>query len=61
MILTQDELRRILGRAGWSDAIEVAQRDGRLPDIIDTDRDRSLLESLGISRGELLDRMGGSP
>jgi len=61
MIITKDELRRILGRAGWSDAIEVAQRDGRLPDVIDTDRDHVLLESLGLNRGELIDRMGGSP
>jgi hypothetical protein len=61
MIITKEELQRIVGRAGWSEVVEVALRDGRLPDVIDTDRDQALLESFGLNREELVDRMGGSP
>lgn len=61
MILTKHELGRNLTRAGWSRLAEVALRDDRLPDPIDTDRDQALLEALGINRGELIDSMGGSP
>ena len=34
---------------------------GRFPDPIDSERDGEALFRLGISLGELSDRMGGSP
>jgi hypothetical protein len=32
-----------------------------LPDPIDTERDANALAEYGVSRGSLIDRMGGSP
>jgi DNA-binding CsgD family transcriptional regulator len=51
----------MLARVGRSDLIERAKRD--LPDPVDTDRaaDQERLVEYGLTRGELIDRMGGSP
>jgi hypothetical protein len=35
--------------------------DAELGDPVDLDRDESLLASHGVTRGRLVDRMGGSP
>jgi hypothetical protein len=34
---------------------------GRIPDPVDLKRDHALLEKYGLTRGNLIDRMGGSP
>jgi hypothetical protein len=50
-----------LARVGRADLIEKAKRD--LPDPIDTDRDidQERLAQYGLTRDQLIDRMGGSP
>jgi DNA-binding CsgD family transcriptional regulator len=56
----QDALA-MLARVGRADLIEEAKRD--LPDPIDTDRgiDIERLLQYGLTRDQLMDRMGGSP
>jgi hypothetical protein len=51
----------MLARVGRPDLIEEAKRN--LPDPIDTDRDIDLerLLEYGLTRDQLVDRMGGSP
>jgi len=51
----------MLARVGRTDLIEEARRN--LPDPIDTDRDVDLerLLQYGLTRDQLVDRMGGSP
>ena len=51
----------MLARVGRGDLIEDAKRN--LPDPIDTDRDidQERLLQYGLTRGQLIDRMGGSP
>jgi hypothetical protein len=59
-LLTQAEARRVLRRVGHTDEFinEVLRK---LPDPIDLDREQVVLESYGLTRESLLDRMGGSP
>ncbi len=59
-LISHAEAERILLRAGYSrERIEDLLR--HLPDPIDADRDAAELFKLGLSRGTLMDRMGGSP
>ena len=61
MNVPKQEVLSVLTRVGRGDVIEKAKRD--LPDTIDTDSDinqQRLFES-GLTRNELIDRMGGSP
>jgi hypothetical protein len=56
--LPKTEVLRVLRAAGLAaTADRVADQ---LPDPVDLDRDRPLLERHGISRDLLVDRMGGS-
>jgi hypothetical protein len=56
---TRNEVLAIMRRVGMHDEIDLAKRE--LPDVIDLDRDRRLLEQMGLSRTGLVDRLGGSP
>jgi hypothetical protein len=59
-LVSHAEVRRILLRAGYSEAkIKDVLRD--VPDPIDTKRDGETLFKHGISAGSLMDQMGGSP
>jgi hypothetical protein len=59
-LLTQAEARRVLRRVGHADEfINEVLRE--LPDPIDLDREQVVLESRGLTRESLVDRMGGSP
>jgi hypothetical protein len=61
MKVPKQEALAMLARVGRADLIEEAKRD--LPDPIDTDRDLDLerLVQYGLTRDQLIDRMGGSP
>jgi hypothetical protein len=59
-LLTQAEARRVLRRVGYTDEfINEVLRE--LSDPIDLDREQVVLESHGLTRESLLDRMGDSP
>jgi hypothetical protein len=61
MKVPKQDVLAVLSRVGRADLIEEAKRN--LPDPIDTDRDidqERLLQN-GLTRGQLIDRMGGSP
>lgn len=59
-LISHAEAKQILRRAGYSqERIDDVLR--HLPDPIDTERDREAVFKLGVSRGNLIDRMGGSP
>jgi hypothetical protein len=57
-VLKEDILRN-MRRVGLHDRVPEAER--LLPDVVDLDRDRTLLEQLGLSRTGMIDAMGGSP
>lgn len=59
-LLTQAEAKRVLRHAGHTDEFinEVLRK---LPNPIDLDREHVVLESYGLTRENLLDRLGGSP
>jgi hypothetical protein len=59
MIRSKQDVLDTLRRAGVYGLIEGHEAD--LPDPVDLDRDESLLAGLGITRGLLVDLMGGSP
>jgi hypothetical protein len=61
MQVSKEHLLAVLARTGRQDLIEQAKRD--LPEMIDTDRDldEEHLLKYGLTRGQLIDRMGGSP
>jgi hypothetical protein len=59
MIRSKQDLLDTLRRAGVYGLIE--GREAELPDPFDLDRDEPLLAELGITRGFLVDVMGGSP
>jgi hypothetical protein len=56
--LPKTEVLRVLRAAGLADTAERVA--AALPDPVDLDRDRPLLERHGVSRDVLVDRMGGS-
>jgi hypothetical protein len=58
--ISHADAAQVLRRAGYSpERIEELLRD--LPDPIDAERDSVALVQRGMSPGELMDRMGGSP
>jgi hypothetical protein len=59
MIRSKQDILETLRRAGAYGLID--GREDELPDPVDLDRDEPLLGALGITRGMLLDLMGGSP
>jgi hypothetical protein len=61
MKVPKQDVLAVLARVGRGDLIDEAKRN--LPDPIDTDRDidQKRLLQYGLTRGQLIDRMGGSP
>jgi hypothetical protein len=61
MKVPKQHVLAVLARVGRDDLIEKAKRD--LPETIDTDRDidQQRLYEYGLTRNQLMDRMGGSP
>jgi hypothetical protein len=61
MKVPKQDVLAVLARVGRADLIEEAKRN--LPDPIDTvrDIDQQRLLQYGLTRGQLIDRMGGSP
>jgi hypothetical protein len=59
MIRSRQDIIETLRRAGAYGLID--GREEELPDPVDLDRDEPLLAKLGITRGMLIDLMGGSP
>jgi hypothetical protein len=61
MKVPKQQVLDVLARAGRVDLLDQAKRE--LPDPVDTDRDvdQEQLLRYGITRGQLVDRMGGSP
>lgn len=57
---SHEEAARILRRAGYSDEL-IHEVLSQLPDPIDIERDEHIFEHYGMTRGQLTDRMGGSP
>jgi hypothetical protein len=57
---SHDDVARVLRRAGYSDDF-IDEVLSQLPDPIDIQRDQQVLERYGLSSGQLMDRMGGSP
>lgn len=50
------DMLRQAGEQGQAD-----QAEAQLPDKVDTDQHRGLLDELGIDPGELIGRLGGQP
>jgi hypothetical protein len=59
MLITKHELVRVLRNAGLEEAAEDAGRS--LPDEIELERAAAFALRHGITRDELVSRMGGSP
>jgi hypothetical protein len=61
MKVPKQEVLSVPARIGRRDLIEKAKRD--LPETIDTDRDidQQRLLQYGLTRNQLINRMGGSP
>ena len=60
LLFSHAEARQILLRAGFhEERIDGVLRD--LPDPIDIERDGGALVKHGVSREQLMDRLGGSP
>lgn len=59
MIRSKHDVLETLRRTGTYGLIE--GKEDQLPDPVDLDRDEQLLADLGITRGLLIDTMGGSP
>jgi len=59
MLMSKEELVRVLRNAGLDEVAEEAERS--LPDEVDLDRAAEFGLRHGITRDELISRMGGSP
>jgi hypothetical protein len=61
MKVPKQEVLAVLARVGRQDLIEQAKRN--LPDPVDTERDidQARLIEYGLTRDQLMNRMGGSP
>lgn len=57
--LSKEEIVRVLRRAGLADT--AARLAPLLPERVDLDRESALLDRFGVSRDDLISRMGGSP
>jgi hypothetical protein len=58
-LVAKQEIVEVLRRAGYSEAAEEADRS--LPDMVDLQRAAEFGMRYGITRDELISRMGGSP
>jgi hypothetical protein len=58
MQIPKEQILEFLRSRGEQD--KASQADGELPDQVDTDRDASLLEKLGIDPQDLLSQLGGA-
>jgi hypothetical protein len=59
VLMPKEELVRVLRNAGLDEVAEEAERS--LPDEVDLDRAAEFGLRHGITRDELISRMGGSP
>jgi hypothetical protein len=59
MKYTRQHVVDVLRRAGFTEAAEEALRI--LPDPVDVDQATALLQPYGVTKDELISRMGGSP
>ena len=59
VLITKHEIVRVLRNAGLPDVAEEAERS--LPDEVDLERAAEFGARYGITRDELISRMGGSP
>lgn len=59
MQMSKEELVAVLRRVGRVDLIDEVNRT--LPDPVDTVRDAQLLAHYGLTRGQLVEQIGGSP
>lgn len=57
--ISKKDALALLRRWGLEHTAEEAEHE--LPDTIDLNRDQELLARYGITRGQLVDRAGGSP
>ena len=58
-VRSKQEILDILHAVGLYHLIE--GRESELPEQIDTERDRAVLDRLGIYRGDIMDALGSSP
>jgi len=58
MLLDKEQIIEFLKSLGKNDEAEMA--DSELPDKVDTDKDRGLLEKFGVDPKEVLSRIGRS-
>jgi DNA-directed RNA polymerase subunit H (RpoH/RPB5) len=58
--VSKDEAAKVLRRAGITPN-QISEILAQLPDPFDLDRDSATLERYGVTRGRLVERMGGSP
>jgi hypothetical protein len=57
MEIPKDKILELLRQRGDHDKPEKAERE--LPDTVDTERDKSLLDKLGIDPQDLMGNLGG--
>jgi hypothetical protein len=58
MQIPKDKILEML--RGQGDDDKAAQADRELPDQVDTDRDKGMLDKLGIDPQDLLGKLGGN-
>ena len=58
-LVKREQALDAMRRVGLEEYVEEAA--GKLPDPIDLDRDQELLASYGLTRTQVLDRLGSSP
>ncbi len=58
--LPRGDVLRLMQRAGYSSTL-IDEVGAQLPEEVDRDRDRSVLEKYGLTRGMLMERFGSSP
>ena len=56
---TRTQIERVMRRVGLGDRIAEARRT--LPEVVDLDRDASLLLALGLSLDRIADDLGAGP
>jgi hypothetical protein len=59
VLIAKEEIVKVLRRAGYSEAADEADRS--LPDRVELQRAAEFGMRYGITRDELISRMGGSP
>ncbi len=58
--MSRTEFVRMLRLVGYPESV-INEILAQVGDPVDADRDRRVLERYGLTHGQLLDRMGGSP